>query len=296
MRDEVERLAEALDAADAGNFFVRVGLGDVAHPLQRLVQDRQTTQAARGHKPIHLDLELQRFGVHQRQGREGVAQRNARRPRRIGRARRIDKRRGRRRQLDPDRHIHRLGHRRQDGADDILVIGNIRAHVLTVHMRTGHVQLQRVTARAHNGPRQFLPVRHLFRRPGTGHDRSDQHPVGIRGLDLFEIGQPKVQRLIRDQFPIPRRMRHRIGPFHPRDIWLLLACALVDRLGSGHVFHRVQPDGLGDNPAPTGLERLQDLAFAFGRRCRGQDERVNELQAGERSAKLVWHRFSPALI
>ena len=51
------------------------------------------------------------------------------------------------------------------------------------------------------------------------------------------------------------------------------------RLRARDVDDRVQADGLGDDAAPSGLERAQDIAVGFGRRRRRQQERVLETAA-----------------
>ena len=66
-----------------------------------------------------------------------------------------------RRQLGPDRDARDLLDDLGDDRDQPLVLADVRAHVLAVHVRTGEVQLEGVGARVLARLGQRLPVREL---------------------------------------------------------------------------------------------------------------------------------------
>ena len=152
-----------------------------------------------------------------------------------------------------------------------------------------HVEFNRITADAHNRLCQLAPIIELFLIARPCHDRRDDHAVGVRVLYFFKIREPKLERLVRDQFPIPRRVRHGVGALHARDIWFLFAGALIDRFRASDVFDRMQANRLGDNPAPSGLKRFEDLAFTLSGRRGGQNERIDEIQSCKGRRKFSAH-------
>ena len=52
----------------------------------------------------------------------------------------------------------------------------------------------------------------------AGHDRGDQHAIGIGLLDRRRSGQPPVERLVGDQLPVPRGMQRRPRPLLHREV------------------------------------------------------------------------------
>ena len=251
------------------------------------MQDREAAEAARGDEAIDLHLELHGLGVHERKGRESVAKRDRGGTGLVGCTCALHEARGRGRQLDPDWDIHSLFHRFQNAADHVFVIGDVGAHILAVHVRARQVQLNGVATYVHDGPGELLPVRHLIIPVGARHDRGDEHAGGVGGLDLFQVRQPQVERLVRNQLPIPRGVRDGIGALIARHVRRHIAGALKDRLGACYVFNVMQTDCFSDNAAPTGLKRAQDLALALGRRCGGQHERIFKLKARKSRRKSV---------
>ena len=62
------------------------------------------------------------------------------------------------------------------------------------------------------------------------------------------------------------------------------------RLRAVDVDDRMQADGLGDDAAPARIERTHDIAVGFGRRGRGEQERVLESEPRERDTQLRSHK------
>ena len=60
-------------------------------------------------------------------------------------------------------------------------------------------------------------------------------------------------------------------------------------LAPAHVDDRMEPDGLGHDAAPAGLEGAQDVGFRLRRRRRGEQERVLEPDSGEDDRKIRAH-------
>ena len=88
---------------------------------------------------------------------------------------RLDDDVGRRgRELRPDRHRRDFLHDLGDDRDQLLILADVRAHVLAVHVRARQVQLERVRALVLAGLRERLPVRELLVAARAGHDRRDQ--------------------------------------------------------------------------------------------------------------------------
>ena len=151
-QEVVERVRELGDAADAGKRLVRKRLRQLRHLRQRQRQNRRTAEAADRHQPVDVHLELERLGIDERQRRECI-----RRSDRVGaaekRAPRLDDDVGRRRrQLGPDRHARHFFHRLRDDGDELLILADVRAHVLAGPCagRTG-------SARAHRRLRPDTP-------------------------------------------------------------------------------------------------------------------------------------------
>ena len=142
----VERVREGADAADAGERLVGKRLGQLRHLGERLRQDRRTAKAAARHQAVDVHLEVERLRIDQRQRRERV-----RRHDRIGAA---VKRRaglfgdlgGRRRQLRPHRDLRHFLHDLGDDRHLRLILAEVRAHVLAIHVRARQVQLERIGA------------------------------------------------------------------------------------------------------------------------------------------------------
>ena len=156
----------------------------------------------------------------------------------------------RRRQLRPHRHLRDFLHDLGDDRDLLLILAEVRAHVLAIHVRARQVQLERIGAGVLAGLGEVLPVRQLLVAARAGHDRRDQHAIRIRLLDALDLRDPPVERLVGDQLPVPRRVQRRLGPLLHRQ---LAVERRAQELGfrPGDVGHRVQADRLGDDAAPA---------------------------------------------
>ncbi len=251
------------------------------HLGERERQDRRAAQAPARDQALDVHLELERVGVD-----HGQRGKRVRRDDRVGAATENraslhrDVARGGR-ELGPHRHLgdllYDLGHERAQ----LLVLADVRAHVLAVHVRAGQVELEPVGARVLAGAREVTPVVELLVAAGAGHDRGDQHAVRVGLLDPLEARDPPVERLVGDELPVPRRVQHALAPaVHGQDAGLGLRARELG-LGALHVDDRVHPDRLGDDAAPARLEGAQDVALRLGRRRRGQQERVGETDPRE---------------
>ena len=99
-------------------------------------------------------------------------------------------------------------------------------------------------------------------------------------------GQPPVERLVRDELPVPGGVQHAAAPFVHRQHAGLGVIAEEFRLRSGDVGDRVHADRLRDDAAPAGLERVQDVGLRLGRRRRGEQERILEANPRERHREI----------
>ena len=121
-------------------------VGQLRHLRERLRQDRRTAEAAARHQAVDVHLEVERLRIDQRQRRERV-----RRHDRIGaaaerRARLFDDLGGRRRELRPHRDLRDFLHDLGDDRHLLLILADVRAHVLAIHVRARQVQLERIGA------------------------------------------------------------------------------------------------------------------------------------------------------
>ena len=65
------------------------------------------------------------------------------------------------RELGPHRNLGDFLHDLRDDGNLLLILADVRSHVLSVHVRAGEVQLERVGAFVLTGLGQILPVREL---------------------------------------------------------------------------------------------------------------------------------------
>ena len=285
----VQRVRELRDAADPRERAIGEGLRHLRDLGERLRQDRRAAEPAARDEPVDVDLELQRGRIDQRNRRERVRRDDGVRAAEKRRARLGDDVGRRRRDLAPHRNLGDfLDHLRDDG-DEPFVLADVRAHVLAIHVRARQVQLEGVRAGILARRRQRLPVPQLAIVAGARHDRRDEDAIRVGLLDPREPRQPPVERLVRDELPVPGRVQRRPRALLHRD--LVRVGGGAEELGfrSGNVRDRVQADGLRDHAAPAGVEGTHDVAVGLGRRGRGQQERVLEPEPRERNRQVGSH-------
>jgi hypothetical protein len=263
-QEVIQRVREIGDTADARERLVRERLSELAHLGQRQRQNRRTAETTARHMAVNVHFELQGVGIDQRQRRERIGRHD-----RIGaaekRAARLDDDVGRRRgELRPDRHTGDLFHDLRHDRDQLLVLADVRSHVLAIHMRAREVQLQCVRALGLTRLRQRLPVGHFLIAAGARHDRGDENLPRVRLLDARNAWHPPVERLVGDELPVPRRVQHGAAPLLHRQPRRVDAGAQEFRLRPVDVDDRVQADCFGDDTTPPCVERAHDVAVRFG--------------------------------
>ena len=259
------------------------------HHRQRLRQDRRTAQAAARDAAVDVHLELQRLGVDEWNRRKRV-----RRAHGVAAAPEDgpgfdDDVAGRGRELGPDGHARDSLHHLGDEGAERLILADVRSHVGPIHVRAGEVQLEAVRAGVLARRGEGAPALELLVVAGSGHDRGDEHARGERLLDALDPRQPPVERLVRDELPVPGRVQHAAAPLVHREDAGLGVIAEELGLGAGDVGDRVHADGLGDDTAPSGLKGVEDVVLGLGRRRRREQERVLEPKARKRHRKIGCH-------
>src|SRR4029450_12093483 len=87
-------------------------------------------------------------------------------------------------------------HHLRDYRNLLLVLADVRAHVLAIHVRAREIELERVSAFVLACLCQRLPVRQLFAAARPGHDRRDENARRERLLDARDARHPPVERLV----------------------------------------------------------------------------------------------------
>ena len=115
----------------------------------------------------------------------------------------------RRRELGPDRHARDLASPTCVTIEiELLVLADVRAHVLAIHVRARQVQLERVGAFVLAGLRQRLPVASAPRRcPSPAMIDATRMRFGWACLMRRDARHPPVERLVGDQLPVPGRVQ-----------------------------------------------------------------------------------------
>src|SRR5262249_18827016 len=180
--------------------------------------DGRTAQSSARDVTLDVHLEIERTGVDERQRGEGIRRRDCGRATEEGRARFFDNIGRGRCELGPDRHPRNLLDHLGDDRDEALILADIRSHVLPVHVWTRQIELESIGAGVLTRNRERLPVPELAIASRSSHDGCDQYLVWKRFLDALDPWDPPLERFVRDELPVPRRMKRRAAAFLHRQI------------------------------------------------------------------------------
>ena len=164
-QEVVERMRERRDAADARERAIGKRLRHLRHLGQRLRQNRRPAEAAARHEAVDVHLELERFRDRSAESTGTCSTTRSRRRRR-------ETRRALRStmsvvdgvSLAHTGTLRDFFHDLRDDGDLLLVLADVRPHVLAVHVRARQIQLERVGAFVLARLRERLPVRELVGR------------------------------------------------------------------------------------------------------------------------------------
>src|SRR5260221_14435901 len=117
----------------------------------------------------------------------------------------------------------------------------------------------------------------------------------MRLLDAPDSRHPPLQRLVRDQLPIPRAVQGGTRPLLHRHVVVIRGRAEEFRSRADDVHHWMQPDRRAHHAAPARIEGAQNVVLGLRRRRRREEKGILESNPGERD-RTVRHGIPPQLI
>src|SRR6266542_609882 len=165
-----ERLLHVGNAAYSREALIRECLRELRHLREREWKDRGSAEPATRYVAVDVDLEIESLRIDERQRRKGVRRDDCIRASAETRTRLDDDVGSRWRELAPHRNVRDLLHSFSDSRAKDLVLADVGAHVLSVHVGTGEVELEPIRASVLTPLREQLPVAELLVVSGSGHD------------------------------------------------------------------------------------------------------------------------------
>ena len=178
----------------------------------------------------------------------------------------------------------------RDDRDLLLVLADVRAHVLAIHVGAGQVELERVDAFVLAGLRERLPVPELLVGARARHDRRDEHLRRVRLLDAREAADPPVERLVGDRAPSSRtECSAAPGRFFIERCGESASARRKFVFGPLTLTTGCRPIVFVTTPPQPASNARRMFDSRLGRRRRGEQEGILEANAGEDGREVGAH-------